>query len=244
MPYNFSKSDIPYKTAYEAHRGTSFSPEKRAEGHQVSYYNDLKNAYDEIHKLAVKWDAVDKFEKRFDYFIDGYKKRYLDYLHSRSGWMSTMITGPSNFPVARMNKKGDRIQNKLNELVSYYNLQVKKITQYIKPAHLKPVKTGQDGAIQILQKQLDDRIASQEAMKTINKVAKARKLTREEKIEKLKNDLKLTNKEIVEIMTPDYAGRIGYPGYLLTNNNAAIKRLKGRINEEKKLALQKEQGNK
>lgn len=244
MSYPFSKSDIPYKTAYEAHRGTSFSPERRAKGDQESYFEDLKNAYEELHALAVKWDVVEKFEKRFGYFVDGYKKRYLDYLYSQHGWVSTMIAGPSNFPAARMNKKGDRVHKKLNELLSYYNLQLKKIKNYLKPAHLKPVKTGQDGAIDILQKQLDDRLATQEAMKAVNKIAKSKTLSPEKKIEKLKTDLKLSDKQIVEIMTPDYAGRIGYPGYLLTNNNANIKRLKGRISEEKKLAVQKDQGNK
>ena len=33
---------------------------------------------------------------------------------------------------------------------------------------------------------------------------------------------------------PDFCGRIGYPAYLLQNNNANIRRIRGRIEELKK----------
>ena len=36
-------------------------------------------------------------------------------------------------------------------------------------------------------------------------------------------------KMVSQMLTPDFAGRIGFPGYSLTNNNANIKRLKDRL---------------
>ncbi|KAA3637787.1 MAG: hypothetical protein DWQ02_06210, partial [Bacteroidetes bacterium] len=244
MAYNFSKSDIPYDTAYNAHRGTSFSPERRAKSEQQEYFQMLKEVHDELYELALKWDAVEKFEERIDYFADKFRDKFLAYLHSQNGLVSTMIAGPSNFPAARMNKKADQVHKKLNDLLSYYNLQKKKIRQYIKPAHLKPVKTGQSGAIETLQKKLDKRIAIQERMKAANKIVKSKKLSDQEKKDRLKKELNFSQGDIVEIMTPDYAGRIGFPGWALSNNNANIKRLKGRIATEKKLNAKREEGNK
>src|SRR5258708_2601325 len=39
-----------------------------------------------------------------------------------------------------------------------------------------------------------------------------------------------TRERVVEqLFTPDYAGRLGFPGYELTNNGANIRRIKARI---------------
>jgi len=44
-------------------------------------------------------------------------------------------------------------------------------------------------------------------------------------------DMGFTQEGIGFLMTPDYAGRVGYPSYALTNNNATIRATKKRIEE-------------
>ena len=48
-----------------------------------------------------------------------------------------------------------------------------------------------------------------------------------------------TDEQIAQLREPDFCGRIGFPDYILTNNNANIRRLEGRI---KSLQKTKSQG--
>jgi hypothetical protein len=43
--------------------------------------------------------------------------------------------------------------------------------------------------------------------------------------------LGFTETQIAELLTPDFAGRVGFPAYVLSNNNANIRRLRERITE-------------
>ena len=48
-----------------------------------------------------------------------------------------------------------------------------------------------------------------------------------------------TDEQIAQLREPDFCGRIGFPDYMLANNNANIRRLEGRI---KSLQKTKSQG--
>lgn len=77
-----------YKQAYDAYSGTSFSPEKRAST-SVEWYDVVIKEFTDSGK---EW-AIEKFTKL-----------YLKSLSAKSRIVPTMIAGPANFPVARMEK--------------------------------------------------------------------------------------------------------------------------------------------
>ena len=86
------------------------------------------------------------------------------------------------------------------------------------------ISSDDPDAIIKLTKQLEEAIARQEKMKAANKLIR-------------KQDraglaaMGYSEREITSLFTPDFCGRIGYPGYELTNNNANIRRLKARSKE-------------
>lgn len=92
-------SDL-HDLAYRAHCGTSFSPEKRAhyliKEHSQELEEDLQKIPDEY---------------REDY-IKRYRSKMTDWLSAKSRCISTMITGSSNFPVARAEKANRSEHNK------------------------------------------------------------------------------------------------------------------------------------
>ena len=69
---------------------------------------------------------------------------------------------------------------------------------------------------------------NQEKMKATNKILKSKKMTEAEKKESLA-EIGITESGYYSLLRPDYAGRIGFPSYSLTNNNANIRRLKKEI---------------
>jgi len=97
-----------------------------------------------------------------------------------------------------------------------------------------PISSGDPEAIQKLQAQIDAAEALQVRMKEANRIVR---LT-------LKKDdtpegreaagillVELGIKNPSRLFTPDFCGRTGFASYELTNNNANIRRMKGRIEE-------------
>lgn len=72
---------------------------------------------------------------------------------------------------------------------------------------------------------------NQERMKAANQVIRQRAGDEEEQVNGLLALGWLTNAQARELVRPDYAGRVGFPAYALSNNNANIRRIKARIAE-------------
>ncbi len=89
------------------------------------------------------------------------------------------------------------------------------------------VSSDDDKAIEKLQVQLDSAVRDQDLMKSINKILR-KKGTDEAKIAALVA-LKLNPADVPNLLIPDRFGELGFPSYKLTNNNANIKRIEGRI---------------
>lgn len=232
----FSIKDIPYNTAYHAHTGTSFSPEKRAESEQKGYVQFMEAVWEEQMKIAVKKDLLSVFEERFLRFKEGYLSRTLAYLKSRHGVFSSMIAGSSNFPVARMRKKNAIVDNRLNELIEYG-----KKYQNLFAKELQPViiKTGSQTALSQLEIKLKKEEEQHQKTLDFNKIMR-KKISDEQKKEEL---IKMGFSE--DFINKAYkSGFTTLGSYVSTNASARIRNLKAQIELEKKLNVKKEEGNK
>jgi predicted RNA methylase len=94
----------------------------------------------------------------------------------------------------------------------------------------KSISSADEDAIVKLKAKLESISSQQEQMKRANKVAKATKLSGEEKITKLQEQ-GFSEAEARKILEADYGGRVGFPAYVLQSNNAEMSRLKKRIEE-------------
>ena len=88
------------------------------------------------------------------------------------------------------------------------------------------IKTEDPDAIAKLKKKLAGLEEMQELMKAANKIVKSKKLSDEEKVAQLTEK---GLKDPARLLKPDYAGRIGFASYALSNNNANIRTVKQRI---------------
>lgn len=109
----------------------------------------------------------------------------------------------------------------------------------------RAISADNPAAVIELQKKIDAAVAAQELMKGVNKEirrlnklgldldAKAQELNRQYPL--------LSVGRAKSLFEPDFAGRIGFPAYALTNNNANIRRMKQRLEELKRQAEQRVQ---
>lgn len=84
-------------------------------------------------------------------------------------------------------------------------------------------------AVQKLKAELADLNAAQERMKAANKAIRAGK-TEAEKVANLLN-IGFTEALAIQAIKPDFCGRVGFPSYALSNNNANIRRIEQRIKD-------------
>lgn len=86
--------------AIRSYSGTSFDPEKRGAADIKSYSEELET------------DLISIPEDERERYTLNYRSKLSEYFSSQSRVMSTMITGPSNFPVARNQKRSQSADNK------------------------------------------------------------------------------------------------------------------------------------
>ncbi|MEX6113842.1 DUF3560 domain-containing protein [Providencia stuartii] len=90
------------------------------------------------------------------------------------------------------------------------------------------ISSDDPDAILKLEKKLAGLEKCQERMKSVNKIVKNKKMTAEEKLNKL-IELGYKQESATELLNGDFLGRIGFAPYALQNNNAEINRVKKRI---------------
>lgn len=219
-------ADIPLSVAIQAHDGTSHDPEQRGAGILQDYAETL--AAD----LAMLEQYADTEEKRatlaveFARYRTGYQKRMLDYLRSRSGLMSSFITGPANFPVRRMEKKHLTVEKRLNELVEYRKRALDAIKKTLRP-ELRPIMAGDADATERLREKIKKAEAEHATMKQINAAHKAfLKTPASLDVAPLSDE----HKQLVRSYKPAYSWE-PHPiaPYQLTNLSANIRNMKKRM---------------
>ena len=222
-----SKDDISKDLARRAYEGTSFDPEKRGERDRLDYVNTMTSIIEEFTALANTEEKKAIIKAELERLKQGYIKRITDLLHSHSRIMSTMITGPANFPVRTMEKRNASYYRKTEEFNTWLKKAKASIYKKLKQQDVK----DRGGELAIAKQELAQAVKNHEMMKAVNKIVKKKSLSDEDKKRRLKDELNLHQETILNIFAPDYMGRIGFAGFELTNSNARIKRLQARVSE-------------
>ena len=129
-----SNNELDYNLAYRAYTGTSFSPEKRAVSEQKSYASSLNDFAEKIEEIAKSDQQKELALSEFSIYKERFLKKTTALLVAKSRCMSTMITGGSNFPVHRNQKKLDAEKRRLEEYLEFIEKAQKGILRKIKKA--------------------------------------------------------------------------------------------------------------
>lgn len=209
-----------YELCRRAHLNTSFRPEKRAE----HYCQQFDAAQADLRELGARPESIEKSERLF-----------VAWMSAKGNCLSSMITGPARFPVARAEKANRSEENKGREFLDHFERVTKAIrkAQYYE-AHpeARPISNSDEDALPRLKAKLEKLEQERELNNAINKIVRRepRSEYTDVKGEEMRK-LGLSDRVIAEIFKPDFCGAAGIPAYVNQNLGGNIKRIKERIAE-------------
>lgn len=199
---------------------------------------EYRSYVDKAYDLADKIVAERPFQTERVYSMAArYSRRMAEYFNrdSKIGCMcpSILISGGGNFPV----KKKEKQVQAWDKNHQFYQ-ETQKILEKIKSVLYGKdvIKSGDQDAIERLEEKLESLKDTQERMKAANKAIRMKDVKKAD--EELMN-MGYSEDQIKNLREPDFCGRVGYPSYMLQNNNANIHRIEGRLNQ---LRAAKEKG--
>jgi len=216
--------------AMRAYGGISFDPEKRGKAILSDYSEELTIDTETINKHG---GDVDRYQTKYISLLSAW-------LGAQGRCMSTMITGPANFPVRRMEKINNSERNHYDKFRTWR----KKVLNAVTRGESTDIVKGSNGAIDKMKAKLLELEALQNTMKGVNKIVRDKKLSDIEKISQITNNFAITEKTAKELLNPSHCTRFGYATFSLTNNNAKIRNLKQDIIGEQNRAARYTTGNK
>lgn len=200
----------------------------------AGYRSAVDKAYDIADKVAEK--KPEEAERAYR-LAERYSKKMAEYYNKESsiGMMcpSVLISGAGNFPVKKKERQVAAWERN-HEFYQYVQGILAKIENILYGREI--IKSDDERAIEKLEEKLEDMKKLQEDMKAANK---ALLLKDKEAGNDQLREMGYSEESIEELRKPDYLGRVGYPNFQLSNNNANIHRVEERL---KRLRAVKERG--
>ena len=198
------------------------------------YRSYVDKAYDLADKIVAERPLQ---AERLYSMAERYSRRMAEYFNrdSKIGCMcpSILISGGGNFPV----KKKEKQVQAWDTNHQFYQETQKILSKIESALYGKDViKSGDQDAIERLEERLVSLKETQERMKAANKAIRLKDTKKGN--EELMN-MGYSEEQVQNLREPDWCGRVGYPSYMLQNNNANIHRVEGRL---KQLKEAKEKG--
>lgn len=223
--------DIPLELACRAHAGTSHVPEERGQQEIEQYVGMLTTDYALLEKYATTDEKRATLEAAWTQYHAGFRDKYIALLEAKSRCVSPMIAGPSNFPTAQAAERSLSRDKRFEELSQYREHWLTRIKRDLQP-ELAPIMAGDSDAIERLQAKLAKAERWQGQMTLANATIRAHAKNGPDAQVAALVALEipgLTEANAQKLIKPDFAGRIGFADYEISNNGAEIRRLRKRI---------------
>jgi hypothetical protein len=229
---NYQEADLNHQLAHDAHRGTSFSPEARADQEIAGYMAEMESVLARFAPFVTPGNEA-AFKAALEQYRVGYLKRLSARLAAKSRCMSTMIAGPSGFNHRRNEKANAAEHRRTTELLEWREKALDRLNGDYNPVTIarRPIRSDEPDAIEQLQVKIDAAQKDQDFMKASNRIVKSKKLSTSDKIAKLA-ELGVSEETARKFSEePNGHGGYGFAPYELTNNNANIRRMRARVTQ-------------
>jgi len=232
---------LPFKleplgqTACIAYNAISHDPEIRALQEEKSYAQNVAEFYRRL-QTKVPAEHQSEIPAAVEKYAQQYRNKLLTYLGAKAQTMSPMIVGPAKFPTERNLKRIATEQKRFDEAIKWSDREQSNIEVQLevpqKKSAERSISSDDPNAIDKLQKKLLSLQKMHDFMKEANAIIRRKTGTQDEKVNEIASldaSGKITPDRVRELFVPDNLGRMGFAEFQLTNNNAEIKRIQGRI---------------
>lgn len=206
--------EISESAARDAKRANSFSDYVEGSATQ-SYMEQVDDAAEIAERQKKRVDP--EYHARIDGLLDSYARRLADNLNQNNriaaSCPSVLIAGGSNFPVAKKNKQNARADANMRDWQD-----IQGILDKIKSVGTGGIGSDDPRAQDKLRAKLEGLEKSQARMKEVNAYFRKHKT--------LEGCPSLTPEAVERYTAQDFDG---FPSWMLTNNNANIRRIKERL---------------
>lgn len=220
---------INRELAMRSHSGTSWDPEKRGEQEIAEFVSYVQEFYERLNKHAKTDQQKQYLLTEMERFQSAFANKYNAKLSSQGGCLSTMIAGPSNFPVRRAEKACSAADKRYEELIEFKDRAEAAILRELKKKGVEEA----GGELEVLKKKIADAERNHGFMVKTNVIVR-KKIPDDQKIKEIMALGTISEKTAREILKPDFMGRTGFPAYALSNDTANIHRMKERLKELEK----------
>jgi hypothetical protein len=212
--------------AVSAFRWTSFDPDKRGRETIESYNADLIQLLSEVP------------EEKQDYVKEKFIKMLSAWLSAHSRCASSMITGPSNFPVERNRKANDVEHKRMGEFIQWRENIAEKLNRKPKPTPADELTETKELIEELKQ--------AQNSFKIINKIFKNGKEDYDSIREEIECSFDYQEKTIALMIAESRKspGVAIFPPYMFTNNLAKIKHHEAKLTKLQEREEKSAEGNK
>ncbi len=222
------ENDINLEAAIRAYDGVSFRSDKRGASVVSGYIEALNDLANHIEQYAKDDRQKEIAQSVFDDLRAKYKAKTLAWMSAQSRCISTMITGPANFPVRRAEKANASERKRSDELLAFYKAMKGYAEKNLDRAIPKEEKKTDE--IADLKSRIEVAELFQEFMKEANTLNRKKDDIGLQKLfMALFKDEQKAAQKLAEFKKPNYMNATGYERFQLTNNLANIKRMKERL---------------
>lgn len=225
-------NDIDLRRANAAHNNTSWTPERRGYLYADGYVSTMEEMDEHFSEFATD-ETRDALVAGLERFRVKYLEYMWAYLSAKGNCISAAITGPSNFPVRRAEKATRSCENRHNEWVEWEKKARKRLEETYNPKVVEhaPIMSGDADALDKLREKLRKLEADHAMMKAVNAICRAKKTSDDEKRAALRSQ-GFSDPLVAALLHPQYSyEKPGFQSWQLSNNNAEIRRIQGRIKQ-------------
>ena len=220
MPKYYEISEATAKRAKDMNSYSDYAPGSATAGYRAM----VNEAYALAEKQKAQVDPM--YHDKIDALVDRYARRLAENLNERNAIdarvPSILITGGGNFPVAKKAKQNAARDRNYGEYA-----EIEKLLDKIRSTGRGGISADDDLAVEKLTKKLEGMESQQAMMKAVNAYYRKHKT--------LEGCPELTAEQVEKVkasMSQDWRkDPVPFPSYLLTNNNANIRRVRQRIEE-------------
>ncbi len=214
----------------------SFRGPHHARAHLTDMKTRIQIVKDHTMRLIGRTDNEEALKAVFTKWAKRHIEHSLAHIRNYQSMASPMVTGPSNFPVRRHQKKLDAERRRMENLRLSKEAVIKRLDKtafpYGDPS--KEIRSDHPDATQLLKQRIDDEKKKREDMKKTN--AEVRKALKQSDPKGYLIEQGYSPQIASTFLKADYMGRIcPYPPYSLQNLGANIRRLEQRLKELEKV---------